>query len=276
VSDEQGLILRVALTPLALGAVAALLCSLPRLPDAVRQISAALAICGAVLMVFWFERGLPTFPPTRTLNWLWPVAGAAVLTVILSSLIPRGRWWFLAATLLFVLWTHSTRGGKFHEHAGVWVAMILCAAGWAMSLLTICKTMPGRMGRLALSGILGALAVTLLLTKSLLLAQLAGAMACALLGLAVCARPLCAGLYAPMVCMAVFLCLHGYLFSRMQFAEMLLLAFGGLLVLAYPLAKRFFPGWMKSLVAAGLSVAVPAATALWVLMRVRPWENPYF
>jgi len=276
VNAEQELLLRTVAAPLAVGGLTGLFCALPRLPDVARQTLAALAAAGAVLLVFWFERGLPNFPPTRALHWLWPVAGAALLAAFCGFAFPKQRLWFLGAALIFVVWTHATRGGKWHDDADVWMVIFLCAAGWLVSLWAVGKTLSGRMGCLALSGIFGSLAVTLLLTKSLLLAQLSGAMACVLLGLVICGRTVFVGLFAPLLCVAVFLCLHGYLFSRLQFTEMLLLAFGGLPVLTSPFVVRFFPGWIKAWIAAALAVLVPALMALWVLFRVRPWEDPYF
>lgn len=234
-------------------------------------------------MVYSFERGWPPFPPARSLHWLfitaYCAAAAALITLVLDLFIKKvenpARFLLSICLVGLVIWAHAFRGGKLHADPVLWLIIIATVAGFWITLAIIERELPGRLGRLVMSGVLGCLAITLMLTKSALLAQIAGGAACAMLGLALTGRHMSGAAIFAAAPVAAFLALQGRLFSRTESPELLLLAWGTLgvvLAAALPLKSN---SRLSPLFKAGFAVLIPALTVIYVLFRVKPWEDPF-
>ena len=276
-TEEQRLFLGCVVIPAVMGLGAGGVCRvLLRKGEVLQQMFCAMVVVGALFFVYWWARGWPSFPPVRALQWLFPVEVVALFATFVGLLFRWLRWYATVVAVAFVVVTQFFPGGKWlPDVSALWVAL-LCALGWGISTRMVESISPAWLSLLVLSGIFGSLAVVLLLTKSLLLAQLSGGFACALLGLGVSRHAVQKWTLIPIVCTGVFLCVHAFVYSGMQWVELLLMAFFGLPMLLGRVSKRFLSSVPLSYQRAGCAVLAPMVALGYVFLREKPWKSDLY
>ncbi len=283
-TPEQETLFRTVVLPLCTG----LLCAgfaifVPASFTGFRGVIGTVAVIFGGLLVYQLERGWPAFPPARSLHWLFPLGYAGATAAIISTLVSAfSRKTNVTLQVVFcvllaglVVWAHALRGGKWQTDTEVWLVIVGTIVGFWLSFSVVEKELEGRLGRLVLSGVLGCLAVVLMLTRSALLAQIAAGAACAMLGLSLTNRAMPGAAAFAAAPLAAFLGLQGRVFSRTENLELLLLAWGAMGLVIATLLPLKHSSRLMILAKAGCAMLIPFATVIYVMWRVRPWENSF-
>lgn len=217
--------------------------------------------------------GMPKLPPVDSLHWIfWLSAEIALLWVLYKSLrLPENFVGILSlilallspALILWPLVSHTWGASVAILHIGWGTGLV---AFMSFFLAARAGESPGAALPLSLAGCAGGLSITLLLSASAILAQLAGALAIGLLVLLLPAVREKRFMFAPaagLVFALVYtgLLLGGHFYAELAVPETILLAFAPFaLWLDELLPAGKLAGWKRTLLQAALT-AIPAFAA---------------